>query len=226
MGEPAQLFRCQAAVLELTEYLRGVIARHRSEGRGGIIGVLLDAKDQGLLQSDDEIFGNIIMFLVVGYHTTANLLCNGLQLFFEHPDQRERLTQNFDLLPTAIDEIMRFHGPVASVRRMARVDMSIRGRPIAAGQTMLVVLAAANRDPAVYEDPDRFDIGRKDNRHVGFTVGPYACMGKALAVIEAATFFRTMLTRFPTLRPRDEQPNWVAFRPLGHELKTMHVRVD
>lgn len=226
MGEPAQLLRCQDAVLELTDYLHDVISCHGSEGRGGINGVLLDALSKGLLGSIEEVIGNIIMFLVVGYHTTANLLCNGLQLLFEHPQQREQLTRDFSLCGTAIDEMMRFHGPVASVRRMAMCSFNLRGASIRGGQTLLLVLAAANRDPAVYANPDHFDIGRTPNRHVGFTVGPYACMGKALARLEAMTFFPTVLNRLPSIRPRDARPDWVAFRPLGHELRTLRVLFD
>jgi cytochrome P450 len=191
-----------------------------------VIGVLLDAADQGIIRGEDEIVANCIMFLVVGYHTTANLLCNGLQLLFEHPDQREKLAGNLDLLPTAIDEMMRFHGPVATVRRRALTDFTLRGKQIREGETLLLVLVAANRDPLVYPDPDRFDITRQDNRHLGFTVGPYSCMGKALARIEAETFLRTVLTRMPRIRPIDTKPDWVIFRPLGRELRTLRVSVE
>ena len=87
----------------------------------------------------------------------------------------------------------------------------------------MLALLAANRDPAVYPDPDRFDITRQDNRHLGFTVGPYSCMGKALARIEAETFLRTVLSRMPHARPLDEKPDWMIFRPLGCELRTLRV---
>jgi len=225
-GEEAQLLRGQEAVLALIERLRVEIHAHRREGRGGIVGVLLTALDEGIVRDEDELFANCIMFLVVGYHTTANLLVSGLQLLFDHPAERARLLQDFNLLPTAIDEMMRFHGSVASVRRMVVDSFTLRGRRLLEGQTVTLVLAAANRDPAVYPDPDRFDIGRRDNRHLGFTVGPYACMGKHVANLEAQAFFRTMLTRFPRLRPRDPRPRWTRFWPLGCELRTLPVLFD
>jgi cytochrome P450 len=113
---------------------------------------------------------------------------------------------------------------VASVRRLALVDLELRGRRIRAGDTLVMALAAANRDPAVFADQDVFDIARPNaHRQVGFTVGPYSCMGQALARLEGQVFYQTLLSRLPDLRPAGAVADWTAFRPLGRELRTLHV---
>jgi cytochrome P450 len=167
------------------------------------------------------------MFLVVGYHTSANFMCNGLQLLFDHPDQRAKLERRSELLPNAIEEMMRFHGPAATVRRLAKVDYELRGAQIRAGDTLMLVLASANRDPAVFSEPDRFDIERVNaNQHLGFANGPYACLGQALARMEGQVFYETLLRRLSGLRPVDIEPDWVQFRPLEREVESLPVLYD
>ena len=117
--------------------------------------------------------------------------------------------------------------PVSTIRRVALSDVVLRGRRIAAGDTVVLALLAANRDPAVFARPDEFRVDRPNaGRQVGFTVGPYSCMGQALARLEGRVFFTTLLTRFPRMAPVDPQPDWMVFRPLGRELRTLRVRLD
>ncbi|MGW8356505.1 cytochrome P450 [Streptomyces wedmorensis] len=228
MGEPDQLLRCQQGMLELTDYLRPIVADHRENPRNTLIGILLGPEAADLDYTEDEVIAQAIMFLVVGYHTTANLLCNGLQMLFDHPEQREKLVAgNFELLANAFDEMMRVQGPVASVRRLALRDFTLRDQVIHVGDTVMLALGAANRDPEMFADPDRFDVARPNaKKQIGFTVGRYSCMGQALARLEGQIFFRTLLSRFPNLRPKDAAADWVAFRPLGRELHTLRVAVD
>jgi cytochrome P450 len=227
MGELEQLRRCQAGMLELAAYLRPRVALHRVEPRDDLINVLVEADAAGIPYTDEDIIAQCIMFIVVGYHTTANLLCNGLQLLFDHPEQRAKLEGRYELLPSAFDEMMRFHGPVASVRRLALVDYDLRDKHIKAGDTLVLALVAANRDPEVFPNPGVFDVEREGvSRHLGFTIGPYSCMGQALARLEGAVFFRTMLERMPRLRPLDASPDWMVFRPFGRELRTLRVALD
>ncbi len=225
MGEPEQLYRCQEGMLELHDYLRPVVAEHRAHPGDDLVDALLGFHGEDLHYTDDQVISQCIMFLVVGYHTTANLLCNGLQMLFEHPDQREKLVAGqFELLSNAFNEMMRIQGPVASVRRLALVDFEIRGEDIHEGDTLLMALTAANRDPRVFAEPDRFDIARPNaHRQVGFTVGPYSCMGQALARLEGQIFYRTLFSRFPNVRPQDPVADWIVFRPLGRELRTLRV---
>jgi cytochrome P450 len=177
-----------------------------------------------LSYSDEQVVSQGIMFTVVGYHTTANLLANGIQLLFDHPQQRALLARDLSVIPAAFDEMMRFHGPVSTIRRMVLEDVHLRGRVIPRGATVMLGLLAANRDPDVFDNPDEFLVGRPNaHRHVGFTVGPYSCMGQALARLEGEVFFRTMLTRCPDMVPADPTPDWTVFRPLGRELRTLRI---
>lgn len=227
MGTRQQLFDCQGGIQEISEYLRPVVARHRADPADDLFNVFMEADPSGVYYTDEHIIAQGIMFLVVGYHTTANQLCNGLQILFDHPEELEKLAGDPRFMPNAFDEMMRFHGAVASIRRLALEDLTIRDERIRAGDTAMLVLAAANRDPEVFPDPDRFSIEREGaSRQVGFTIGPYSCMGQALARLEGQIFFRTLLERFPRLRPNYAAPDWMVFRPLGRELRTMRVLVD
>ena len=228
MGEVEQLQRSQEGMLDVIDYLRPHIAAARAGRGSGLLSVLTGPDAQRLDYDDDQIAAQGIMFVVVGYHTTANLLANGLQLLFDHPGQRRALVERgFANLPNAFDEMMRFHGPVSTIRRVALSDVQLRGQRIAAGDTAVLALLAANRDEAVFNRPDEFLVDRPNaNRQVGFTVGPYSCMGQALARLEGQVFFTTLLSRFPRMVPADPQPDWMVFRPLGRELRTQWVLLD
>jgi cytochrome P450 len=228
MGELQQLHRSQDGMLDVIDYLRPHVAAARAGRGSGLLAVLTGPDAARLDYDDDQIAAQGIMFVVVGYHTTANLLTNGLQLLFDHPEQRRVLVErDFANLPNAFDEMMRFHGPVSTIRRVALSDVVLRGERIAAGDTVVLALLAANRDPAVFDRPDAFWVDRPNaHRQVGFTVGPYSCMGQALARLEGRVFFSTLLTRFPRMAPADPQPDWTVFRPLGRELRTLRVLLD
>ena len=228
MGELQQLQRSQDGMLDVIDYLRPHIAAARAGNGSGLLAVLTGPDADRLDYDDDQIAAQGIMFVVVGYHTTANLLTNGLQLLFDYPTQRRTLVErDFADLSNAFDEMMRFHGPVSTIRRVALSDVVLRGERIAAGDTVVLALLAANRDPAVFDRPDEFRVDRPNaHRQVGFTVGPYSCMGQALARLEGRVFFSTLLTRFPRMAPADPQPDWMVFRPLGRELRTLRVLLD
>jgi len=228
MGEVEQLQRSQEGMLDVVDYLRPHIAAARAGRGSGLLSVLTGPDAERLDYDDDQIAAQGIMFVVVGYHTTANLLANGLQLLFDHPGQRRAIVKcGFANLPNAFDEMMRFHGPVSTIRRVALSDVVLRGERITAGDTVVLALLAANRDEAVFDRPDEFLVDRPNaNRQVGFTVGPYSCMGQALARLEGQVFFTTLLSRFPHMAPADPQPDWTVFRPLGRELRTQRVLLD
>jgi len=228
MGEVEQLQRSQEGMLDVVDYLRPHIAAARAGRGSGLLSVLTGPAAERLDYDDGQIAAQGIMFVVVGYHTTANLLANGLQLLFDHPGQRRALVEcGFANLPNAFDEMMRFHGPVSTIRRVALSDVMLRGERIAAGDTVVLALLAANRDEAVFDRPDEFLVDRPNaNRQIGFTVGPYSCMGQALARLEGQVFFTTLLSRFPRMAPADPQPDWTVFRPLGRELRTQRVLLD
>lgn len=224
MGERRQLFNCLQGMAELSDFVRPFVAQRRQAPGSDMLAAFFHADPTGAEYTDEYVIAQIIMFLVVGYHTTANQLCNGLQILFDHPVERAAIERDPTLIPNAFDEMMRYHGAVASVRRMATSDLVLRGRTIRAGETLVLVLAAANRDPKAFPAPGRFDIHRREaSRQVGFTIGAFSCMGQALARLEAQVFYRTMLGRFPRLSPRYSSPDWTVFRPFGRELGSMLV---
>lgn len=224
LAEHDQLRRSQAGMLRMGAFLAPYVDAARKGAGSGLFAVMAGPGTR-LSYSDEDVVAQGIMFTVVGYHTTANLLANGIQLLFDHPEQRRLLAGDLALVPAAFDEMMRFHGPVSTIRRMVREDIPLRGEVIPNGATVMLALLAANRDPAVFDDPDVFRIGRANaHKHVGFTVGPYSCMGQALARLEGEVFFRAMLTRCPDMAPADPVPDWMVFRPLGRELRTLRIR--
>lgn len=226
MGELDQLRRSQQGMLDMGAFLAPYVDAARKGAGSGLFAVMAGPGTK-LSYSDDDVVSQGIMFTVVGYHTTANLLANGIQLLFDHPEQRRRLAGDLSALPAAFDEMMRFHGPVSTIRRMVLEDVPLRGQVIPRGDTVMLALLAANRDPRVFDDPDEFVVGRANaSRHVGFTVGPYSCMGQALARLEGEVFFRALLTRCPDMVPADPTPDWMVFRPLGRELRTLRIRPE
>lgn len=224
LGELEQLRRSQRGMLQMRAFLAPYVAAARRGAGTGLFAVMAGPGSR-LPYTDDDVVAQGIMFTVVGYHTTANLLANGIQLLLDHPDQRRVLVERGDAaIATAFDEMMRYHGPVSTIRRMALEDIPLRGKVIRKGDTVMLALLAANRDPAVFDDPDAFLVTRTNaGKHVGFTVGPYSCMGQALARLEGQVFFRTMLTRSPHMVAADPTPDWTVFRPLGKELRTLRI---
>jgi cytochrome P450 len=138
---------------------------------------------------------------VAGNETTRNLISHGMRLLIEYPEARERLLADRTLLPTAIEEMLRFSPPVMYFRRTATQDTEIAGVPIAAGDKVTVWYPSANRDEAVFEQPDEFDIARDPNDHLAFGVGEHFCLGSHLARLEIRVMFERLLERLPDIRP-------------------------
>jgi cytochrome P450 len=153
--------------------------------------------------SDAEFQWFFLLLVNAGGDTTRNLLAAGLQLLFEHPDQRALLASHFDaVLPTAIEELLRYTTPVIYFRRTAMEDTEIGGRAVAAGDKVVMFYGAANRDEDVFADPDRLDLTRQPNPHVAFGGGgPHLCLGMHVARLEIAALLRQLVTRLPDLAP-------------------------
>jgi len=152
------------------------------------------------LLSAEEMLAFVVLLLVAGNETTTNLIGNGLLALGRNPDQLELLRSDPNLLHRAIEEMLRYDGPVQSTGRHPTAEVEIAGTVLKPGMVTLVMLAAANRDPAEFENPDKFDIMREHNPHVAFGDGIHFCLGAALARLEGQIAFSTMLARFPKLR--------------------------
>jgi cytochrome P450 len=164
---------------------------------------LVHAEVDGDRLSDAEFQWFFLLLVNAGGDTTRNLLAAGLQLLFEHPDQRALLASHFDaVLPTAIEELLRYTTPVIYFRRTAMEDTELGGRAVAAGDKVVMFYGAANRDEDVFADPDRLDLTRQPNPHVAFGGGgPHLCLGMHVARLEIAALLRQLVTRLPDLEP-------------------------
>ncbi|MGW7679926.1 cytochrome P450 [Kribbella sp. NPDC054772] len=184
-----------AAARELGEYFAD---RIRDPAADGLVGALVAARDAGDERlSDEELLANLILLLVAGFETTTDLLGNGLAILLDQPD---RLTD-----PAAfVEEVLRYDSPVQVTTRVARSGRTVADTTIPAGSNLVLLLGAANRDPARFPHPDRFDAGRADNKPLSFGAGAHICLGNSLARLEATIAFPRLLERFPTITPAGE----------------------
>jgi cytochrome P450 len=217
---PERAPQALGSVLQMMAYFRQIIEDHRAHPRDDLLQALIDAEDRGDVLSEDELLGNCMLLLAAGHGTTTHLIGNGLAALFRHPDQWARLVARPELAASAVTEILRYDGTVQMTSRIAREPVTIGGRQIEAGENIVTVLAAANRDPAQFPDPDRLDLTRAENRHVAFGHGIHYCVGAPLAQIEGQVALENIARRLPHLRcaiPLDEL-DWtpgVTFRGLS-----------
>jgi cytochrome P450 len=185
---------------EMTAYFHSAVRDHQAYPRDGLISAFLAAEIDGDRLSEDEIVANTIVTMVGGQETTTNLIGNGLLSLLRNPDQLEKLRADLSLIPSAVEELLRYESPSQQTARLAPEDVEIRGRLIKQRQAVIAVMGAANRDPDRFPDPDRLDICREDNRHVAFAWASHFCFGAPLARIEGRTAFETVVRRMPAIR--------------------------
>jgi cytochrome P450 len=217
------LLQIQQTVLEMEAYLKKFIAERRRERRDDLLSVFLDGLDDGSIRSEAEIISNCILLLFAAEDTTASMISNGMLLLLQHPDQLARLRREPELLPMAIEEMMRFDGPSTMINRMAIERFELGGKWIEARQTIYLVLHAGNRDPSLFPDPDRFDVSRKVQKHLAFGMGASYCLGAPLARMEAQVFFTTVLGRMADLKPLFNAPDWEPLPPLWRRMRSLRV---
>src|SRR5713101_4339599 len=201
---PDRASRTLKCVEEMTAYFRDAIERMKTEPREGLINALMTAEIDGDRLSEEEVIANCIVTMVGGQETTTNLIGNGVLSLLRNLGQLEKLRSDLSLVPSAVEEMLRYESPSQHTARLAPEDTILGGKRIQKRQAVIAVMAAANRDPERFPDPDRLDITRTDNRHVAFGWAAHFCFGAALARIEGQTAFELMLRRFPnwTLDPK------------------------
>jgi len=215
IGEPLDPFvtpeafeRAQASAIEMYRYFQGVFAERRRRPRGDLVSALVAAEEQGRVLSESELFAMCALLLGAGHRTTTNFLGNTVSALLRHPGERRRLADAPGLLPTALAESLRWESPVQVTARIARERAALGGKTIGAGDFVILLLGAANRDPAEFRDPDRLDVGRRENRHLAFSAGIHTCLGSRLALLEGEIVLTTLFRRFPDLALEDEAPDW------------------
>ncbi|HEX7277448.1 MAG TPA: cytochrome P450, partial [Acidimicrobiales bacterium] len=174
----------QQALLGFTEYFEEVVRQRRAHPRADLFTRVVDAAGPAGL-SDDELISNVAFVFLAGQESAQHLIGNALMALWAHPEQLRSLTDDPRLLPSAVEELARFDTPVQLTSRIALADVEIGGETIRAGQTVLLSLGAANRDPARFDDPGTLDLSRSPNPHLAFSGGPHYCLGAALARLEA-----------------------------------------
>lgn len=189
-----------AKLIEFIAYMRRLVADKRSNPGDDLLSGLVLAEAEGDKLSENELLSMIFLLIVAGHETTVNLIGNGTLALFEYPEQRARLRETPTLLKSAIEEMLRYYGPVEmSLTRWVRQHTELGGQHLRRGEQILALLASANHDDVQFSNPDEFDIAREPNRHVAFGTGIHSCLGATLARLEGQIAFATLLSRMPDL---------------------------
>ena len=212
------LTAARQATVELIAYMDEIVAQRRAAPGADIMTALVQAEEGGERLSHDELLAFSILLLLAGHETTTNLIGNGLLALTEHPEAAAALRAEPDLMPSAVEEFLRYDSSVQGAVRFARETVEIRGRTIERGSTLLLLLGAANRDPVQFAEPDTLDIARSPNRHLSFGRGVHFCLGAPLARLEGGVAFRALLDRFTELRVAEggaERSGTLVLRGMG-----------
>jgi cytochrome P450 len=191
--------RMLRAVQEMTTYFQETIRRQQDHPREGLVHSLMMAEVEGERLTEEEVVATCVVTMVGGLETTTNLIGNGVLTLLRHSGELNRLGQDLSLIPSAVEEMLRYESPSQHTGRRASKDVELGGRVIRKGQAVMAVMAAANRDPKRFPDPNHFDITRKDNRHLAFGYAAHFCFGAALARVEGQEAFAAIVGRLPAL---------------------------
>jgi cytochrome P450 len=197
--------QANAAISQLFRYVEGIVHERRVKPGRDMLSTMIHAQEEGRLE-DASLIPNAILLLTAGHLTTADQLSNGVHALLTHPEELQKLKENPALSKSAVEEILRYGPSVPFIHRIATEDFELRGRTIQRGQVVFLGMAAANRDPSVFPDPDRFDITRQGNKHLAFAFGPHMCLGATLARLELEVGFERLLQRLPGLRLDETRP--------------------
>jgi len=226
---PAGMERADALLVAFVEYLLALFAERREEPGADLVSALVAVEDGGDTLSEEELCSMVVLLIVAGHETTVSLIGNAMLALLTHPEQRTAIERDSALLPRAVEELIRYDGPVErTLNRWAAADVELSGQKIRRGETVIVVLGAADHDPARFESPDTLDLAaERDARHLGFGRGSHFCLGAPLARLEAEIAVGTLLRRLPGLRLA-VSPKELRWRPvpLFRSLEALPVAWD
>jgi cytochrome P450 len=211
---------------DFTNYLRDLFAKRRASPKDDLITGLLQAEEAGDKLSESELFSTMVLLIVAGHETTVNLIANATLALFRNPEQYAKLKADPSLMPTAVEEFLRYDGSVErALSRWAAEDIDWKEHPIKRGDAVLLVLGSANHDGAKFAEPENLELGRDPNSHLGFGKGPHYCLGAPLARLETEIAMNTLLSRLPNLRLAvDESELRWRFLPGFRGLEALPVR--
>jgi cytochrome P450 PksS len=193
------------ATIDFERYFLGLVQERRRRPGDDLVSVLVAGHDEGRL-SAAEVSAQCSLLFSAGHQTLISQLCNAVHAFLSHPEQFRALHADPSQIGAAVEEALRYEPSVAFLHKVAAADLEVGGRLIRPGESVLLGIAAANRDPEVFADPDRFDVGRAAKPHVAFATGAHACLGMGLARLELEVALGTLMRRFPRLRLDPENP--------------------
>lgn len=193
---PQKYERACYGLAEMDTYFRAIVRDRRSSApRDDVIGGLVAAEEDGRVLSEDELVATAVLILFAGHETTANLIGNGMIALINHPEEMAEWRARPEIAESAVEELLRYDSPAASVTRVAKEVVSYGGRRIAVGDRLFLMINAANRDAAQFKDPDRLDLERPDNRHIAFGYSAHYCIGAPLARLEGEIAFTRLFAR-------------------------------
>ena len=205
---PERAALARRSVEEMTEYFQSAIKEIKEHPREGLIHSFLTAEVDGDRFTEAEVIANTVVTMVGGMETTTNLIANGALTLLRNPDQFAKLKSDHSLIPSAVEEMLRYEPPSQHTARLAPDDVELGGKMIRKHQAVIAVMAAGNRDPERFPDPNRFDVNRKDNRHLSFGWATHFCFGAALARIEGQVAFEGILKRIPNFQLAQDSLTW------------------
>jgi len=205
---PEHAPRMLRAVQEMTAYFHDQVRRQKDQPREGLVHSLMAAEVDDDRLTEEEVVATCIVTMVGGLETTTNLIGNGVLTLLRNPGEMERLGSDLSLIPSAVEEMLRYESPSQHTGRIAPDDIEMGGKLIRKGQAVMAVMAAANRDPERFPDPDRFDISRSDNRHLAFGWAAHFCFGAALARVEGQEVFEAIMRRLHDLELKPGRLTW------------------
>jgi cytochrome P450 len=200
--------RAARGAAEMRELVRALVAVRRADPGPDLLSAMIAATEDGDRITADELYANTLFLMTAGHETVTNMLSNGMLALLRHPEQLAALRADLSLLGPATEEMLRYDSPVQIAARVADRDRHLHGLDLRRGDPVIVMLGAANRDPDVFPDPDRFDITRAPNPHLAFSHGAHFCLGAALARVEMEVVLPRLLERFPAARLADEHVPW------------------
>lgn len=222
---PLNMMRAVPAVSRLIKYTRQLAAKRRADPQDDLLTALVQAEDEGDRFTEDEMLGMVFLLIVAGHETTVNLIANGTLALLTHPDQLALLRSDLSLMETAVEEMLRFDGPLQMTELyFAREDYQLHGVTIPQGIAVLPAILSANRDEAAFENPNQLDVTRKPNKHLAFGQSIHYCLGAPLARLEGKIAFCALLERSPNLRLAVDKAD-LRYQPimLLHRLEKLPV---
>jgi cytochrome P450 len=208
MRTPGVVAAADEATRAISDYLNQLIDQRRGQPGEDLLSGLIAAEEEGERLTREELVATCLLLMIAGHETTANLIGNGMLALFRHPEQAALLRSDPELDRPAIEELMRYDGPIQMTERIALEDVELGGEHIPKGAMIVLLLGAANRDPDAFSQPDDLDLTRSPNPHTGFGGGSHFCIGAPLARMEARQVIPTLLRRYPNLHPLIDRPEW------------------